>query len=69
MQSYSMQKVIDDERKTKELRILQEKEKILMMDRKKQYADRVKDLHKPQVSEKKRLELQLLKENLKHPVR
>ena len=40
-----------------------------MIDRKKQYAEKVKDLHKPPVSEKKRLELQLLVENLKHPVR
>ena len=61
LQSYSMQKVIDDERKAKELRLLQEKEKIQMIDRKKQYAEKVKDLHKPHVSEKKRLELQILK--------
>ena len=34
-----------------------EKQRQEMIDKKKQYADKVKDLHKPQISEKKRLEL------------
>lgn len=69
LQSYAMQKILENDREAKEQKIMIEKQRQEMIDKKKQYADKVKDLHKPQISEKKRLELQLLKENLKHPVR
>ena len=57
LQSYAMQKILENDKEEKEHKIQQEKLKMEMIDRKKQYADKVKDLHKPQISEKKRLEL------------
>ncbi len=57
MQSYAMAKVLEEERVAKEQRMQQEREKADLLDKKKQYADKVKDIHKPAISSKKRLEL------------
>ena len=46
-----------------------ENEKKEFTDKMKSYGDMVKEMHWPTVSKKKQLEMQLLKESLKHPIR
>lgn len=53
----------------KEIQEKKEGEKKEMYDKMKSYGDMVKEMHWPNVSKKKQLEMQLLKQSLKHPIR
>lgn len=61
--------VKEQELEEKEEAERREAEKKELADKMKSYGDMVKEMHWPTVSKKKQLEMQLLKESMKHPVR
>ena len=61
--------VKEQELEEKEEAERREAEKKELADKMKSYGDMVKEMHWPTVSKKKQLEMQLLKESMKHPIR
>ena len=61
--------VKEHELETKEEAERREMEKKEHIDKMKSYGDMIKEMHWPTVSKKKQLEMQLLKESMKHPIR
>lgn len=53
----------------KEMEEAKEELKALLQDKKANYAKYVRDIHKPAISFSKQVEMQNLKDRLKHPVR
>jgi hypothetical protein len=59
----------EQESQQKELQERKDGEKKEMYDKMRSYGEMVKEMHKPAVSKKKQLEMQLLKESIRHPIR
>jgi hypothetical protein len=64
-----IQMVKENDMQKKEVDQQKEGEKRELYEKMKSYGDMVKEMHWPSVSKKKALEMQLLKQSLKHPIR
>lgn len=61
--------VLEQEIMDREERERKEEEKREFMDKMKSYGEMVKEMHKPQVSRRKQLEMELIKERITQPGR